>query len=352
MFTTSLTYSNSSPNQEEMSERGKPRPQRQRKRPAKLGPDVSGPQEKSFAGSVHDEASETGASGETNVAWWTDRTATRTPPPPLAPPASQSAGMSGMSSISPEQHDGLLQRINLLEQQLEKQNAHKKGQELDHLGITVPADLKLKIVAGKFVDLSLLLKKSFLENQEDKQQTFSIDSEGRLIAKDTKKAKSELSIQQWTDAFHTFMSVYVQTHQEEIQGMLAYMALIRGAAEANSGRGWSLYDQQFRSRKEAEPSRPWGMIDNQLWLQIFCQPLTKPTASATAPKNTKGECKFFNSKDGCYRRECRFTHKCGRCGSTTHSSLNCHAPNQLQKKKDQQPFRFGAKNLPRESRTQ
>ncbi|KAL8568698.1 hypothetical protein ACOMHN_058427 [Nucella lapillus] len=248
----------------------------------------------------------------------------------------------------------------------ETQNSLSKGQAIDHLAIAVPPELKQKIIGGKFIDLSLLLKKSFSDSIQDRELTFEIDGEGCLMATKGKKPKTCLTIEQWTNAFHVLMSVYLQVQAQDVQGMLAYIALIREAADVNPGNGWSLYDQQFRSRKETEPSRPWGMIDNQLWLQIFCRPpqgsyqLT-PTGTHTQKgneqklaQNTKPTCIYFKKQKGCFRQTCSYLHKCSRCDSTGHALTACPGQKPAQtgrtepKTRDlptnQQSFHFGTKN--------
>lgn len=152
----------------------------------------------------------------------------------------------------------------MLESALALQKAASKGQELDELSITVPSDLRDNVLGGKFVDFTQLMAKSFLECQDDKQVCFVQDEQGRLIAKQERKTRTPLTIEQWMSAFYVFMSVYLKGHPGETQDMLAYIELIRGAAKDAPGHQWAQYDQQFRSRKEADPSRPWGMIDNQL----------------------------------------------------------------------------------------
>ncbi|KAL8619099.1 hypothetical protein ACOMHN_019371 [Nucella lapillus] len=118
--------------------------------------------------------------------------------------------------------------------------------------------------------MSQLLEKSLLEKKDDPNLCFVQDEQGRFIPKE-KKPKVQLSIEQWTTAFHVYMSVYLSHHDTELQQLLAYSALIRRAAKDNPGNAWAQYDLEFRSSKGADPSRSWGIIDNQLWLQLFCK---------------------------------------------------------------------------------
>lgn len=230
-------------------------------------------------------------------------------------------------------NDDLLRRIAILEQAL-SQTGSQKGQALDQLSITVPQEVKEKILARKYVDMNVLLAKSFLDKPEDKGVTFMEDEQGRLVPKLVRKAKNDLSIDQWTSAFHVLMSVVLQQRPDMLQGMLAYAELIRGAARDNPGNAWSLYDQQFRSRLEADPTRPWGVIDNQLWLQLFCKPVTvvqgkagpgdrKSETMTKEQGSRRGLCKYFNKDRGCMREQCVFAHKCAVCQSGSHSRVAC-----------------------------
>ncbi|KAK7096464.1 hypothetical protein V1264_005760 [Littorina saxatilis] len=59
-------------------------------------------------------------------------------------------------------------RIRALESALASQSASQKGQALDALSITVPHEIKERIVLNKFVDLQVLSANSFLDRPEEK----------------------------------------------------------------------------------------------------------------------------------------------------------------------------------------
>ena len=237
----------------------------------------------------------------------------------------------------------LLQRISALEGKVREQDrlieevkaaqkAASKGQVLEPLSINVPADLKCKIVEGRYVDLSLLLEKLLLEIKEDPKFCFVQDDQGRFIPKE-KKSKVPLSIEQWTAAFHVFMSVYLAYHDSQLQQMLSYMAFIRRAAKSNPGDAWAQYDLEFRSRKEADPARTWDGIDNQLWLQLFCKaqilvenaPKSNPPPKSSAQNKTTelNNCYFFNRRPGCNRAKCQYVHRCSICHTSGHAAPRC-----------------------------
>lgn len=234
----------------------------------------------------------------------------------------------------------LLVRLRYLEekmQEVERGNrARFRGQELDNLAFTVPADVKAKILDGKCINLAKLVKKPLGSDDEETETILEMDDKGHPVLKKVKQKHGQLSISQWTSAFLTYISVYVETHPDALQGLLAYTELIRGAARDHAGDKWAKYDYRFRLNMESDPTRPWGVIDNQLWIPLFCtnpsaQPMDKQAAKASTSSSsstTKGQsekktCYYFNKKSGCNRASCQYLHKCSRCSSRDHGVASC-----------------------------
>ena len=86
-----------------------------------------------------------------------------------------------------------------------------KGDLIDNLHLTVPAEIRQKIWAGNYVDLSTLLIKNYqkLDEDEDKKLCGIQDKDGNITFKNFKKNKNNLSFEEWMTVFHIFMSVYV-----------------------------------------------------------------------------------------------------------------------------------------------
>ena len=203
-----------------------------------------------------------------------------------------------------------------------------KGDHIDTLHLTVPVETRQKIWAGTFVDLSTLLVKNYqkLDDDADKKLCGIQDKEGNITLKNVKKNKRNLSIDEWTTAFHTFISVYHLKHADELQGILAYAELIRGAARDHpNSNAWRLYDELFRTKKASDPTRPWGMVDNQLWLALFCKPVQSNSFENPkgSDKNKHGFCFKFNSEKGCEMKRCNYAHKCSTCEASSHGSSTC-----------------------------
>ena len=66
------------------------------------------------------------------------------------------------------------------------------------------------------------------------------------------------TIDRWSSAFHTFMSIYLVKHPNRFAELLKYAETVRMAAMQFPGFGWRRYDKQFRLGQEAHPSRSWG----------------------------------------------------------------------------------------------
>ena len=140
-----------------------------------------------------------------------DRSRQRSPGPSRSPRQDhrQNNGMELLHS--------LMSKINHLE------NATlKKGDYLDSLGTIVPDEVRKSIIQGKYVEFHDLLKKSFKQQDESASHQFAIEEkDGFFALKAAKQArKPALSIQQWTSAYHTYMSVYLEQHPAELQGTL------------------------------------------------------------------------------------------------------------------------------------
>jgi hypothetical protein len=98
------------------------------------------------------------------------------------------------------------------------------------------------------VDLALLHKANY-NNQQDQQSVISVD-DGRLVlqSKKVKKANAIDSIEAWTDAFIVYTHILLAKHRTKAIELLIYMSTIREAAKDTSKEQCYIYDQQFRLR--------------------------------------------------------------------------------------------------------
>ncbi|OWF51513.1 uncharacterized protein LOC110449062 [Mizuhopecten yessoensis] len=193
---------------------------------------------------------------------------------------------------------------------------HQINSVHDDLGANVTSALRLKIINNEFVDLGQLLSKPTPISEE---KHFSIIN-GELVAKEKRKIVRINDIDQWTDAFIIFMSIYTSEHPEDISGLLKYMHSVRTGAKRVTGLSWKAYDEQFRLRKAQIYTKPWNQIDQELWLIYMYDSATVNKVQKQAQVNLK-KCYDFNN-GYCNRSPCFFKHLCLTCNGN-HKKINC-----------------------------
>ena len=114
--------------------------------------------------------------------------------------------------------------------------------------------LRQKIWAGEYIDFSLLLNK---EDRNVQLGTFDTGEEvPQLVWRQTKQ--KQLSLNEWTDGFHLFMSLILVKEPNEASNLLKYNNLVRGIAQ--EGGDWRYYDESFRRMKASE-ALAWDEVD-------------------------------------------------------------------------------------------
>lgn len=186
----------------------------------------------------------------------------------------------------------------------------------DSLGANVSESVKQKIVKGDFIDLGQLLSNPI---PMDGKQTLTI-SNGQVVIEPKRASVKITNVQQWTDAFLIFSSIYSVVHPEIFLGLLKYIHTIRLGATRCAGIGWKFYDEQFRMRMAKNPSASWGVVDQELWLMYMipsANPVQKPLTGGRFLK-----CYDFNNYGVCVKQQCQYLHKCLNC-SGPHPSVMC-----------------------------
>ncbi|KAK7089405.1 hypothetical protein V1264_013694 [Littorina saxatilis] len=105
-----------------------------------------------------------GRPGPSQRDWWVDGRETRQD----ATTSSDARTPAPTSGTDPSTRE-LRERLRFLEDAFEKGAEGHRGHRMDHLSITVAHDVRRKIVEGKSIDLAILLAKSFMDRQEDRQ---------------------------------------------------------------------------------------------------------------------------------------------------------------------------------------
>ena len=150
------------------------------------------------------------------------------------------------------------------------------------------------------------------------------DSKVEALPKQTKERVN--SIEQWTDAFLIFMSIYLARYPGKTQELLKYISVIQAAAAKFPNYAWRYYDEQFRVR-QAERVQNWGKINSDLWLRTM--PVSSTTFSYQPDVYQFDSCRDFNNKGFCNFHRCCYQHSCDLCGSSFHGMIRCQAGKEI-----------------------
>ena len=214
-----------------------------------------------------------------------------------------------------------------------------------HTTCHIDSALKEKIMRGEFVELSKLIqKKQMLENNDEKRmQLVSKGGESYFAPMTDRETKID-SVRKWEQAFRIYTTIYCGANPSRSGEILQYIDVINRAAAIFSWDNVSRYDYVFRHLMAAKPHRSWAKIYTQMWNMNLNEPI-KRFSSDQHRQNFNGSgkkkencCWKYNKGNNCkYGKECRFDHKCSYCGSFGHPASNCHK----KKKSDKKPSSSG-----------
>ena len=174
---------------------------------------------------------------------------------------------------------------------------------------SVPLKVKEKIWANEFVDFSTAFSKS--------ADTFNItiSSEG-IQSLTPMTSRKFLNIEQWTDTFAVFSSVYRQKYPDSAEQLAQYCNTVRAIAKARGN--WHFYDSNFRQLRQNHPF-PWDSIHHELYIKALNQ---RQPFRSTGPQTGQSSktCNRFNRGETC--NGCSFSHRCRTC-SGNHPQFKC-----------------------------
>lgn len=211
----------------------------------------------------------------------------------------------------------------------------------------IPPQYIRDIQSGEFFYLAKLLPKNltpshFMGAQPEEPITLTLDNSTIKVSRNSTIPISE--IEDWTTAFTSYMSVFIQKFPSRAPEFLEYMKLIRYASQFHKGVGWAIYDHKFRQKLSQDKTLNWAIIDSHLWLQIFTVPpssLREQYSSffpngphkSTSAKGIERTCYNYN-KAGvvCNRDPCPFIHQCNKpnCNGE-HPGYKCPLEKQARK---------------------
>ncbi|XP_056002671.1 uncharacterized protein LOC125648676 isoform X1 [Ostrea edulis] len=167
---------------------------------------------------------------------------------------------------------------------------------------------KCKIWSNEFIDLRTLLP-----NYTDGPLSITIQA-GKIDVEQSQKQKYPLSINQWIDAFITFMSIYLQRYPAEACNLLKYCAYIREINRLHVDEAWRGYDETFRKLRESS-LLPWQQPVPELRLRVaamgpkFSDKSHPPYAKKSNFRPQK-VCFAYNRGDKCSVFPCKYVHVC------------------------------------------
>ena len=193
----------------------------------------------------------------------------------------------------------------------------------------VPANLKAKIWRDEYVDMSQLLPTN---PYHQPQYTFTLDPHSRsnFAIRLQKPKASNLSFDQWEDAFLVYKSVYNEKHNK-CKEMCTYMKDIKSLAARNAN--FRHYDEQFRLFRQSTHCS-WATVHPGLWFQATNPParhFTKTHQGNERPSNSKspfhvprGYCVSYHSRNKYCKtpNQCHYKHVCPKC-SERHPMYSC-----------------------------
>ena len=133
------------------------------------------------------------------------------------------------------------------------------------LGLTIPDKIKSRIIADQYVEFFELLPSTTSVQTPEVSIAFT----GSTASVTSNKASKKVySIEQWTDAWLVFASIYLERHPDRAVELLRYAETIRDMSRWGPNLAWRFYDEQFRQTKACQPI-PWGAPLGYLYLRCM-----------------------------------------------------------------------------------
>jgi len=175
--------------------------------------------------------------------------------------------------------------------------------------------------------------------------------------------KKITSFTAWMEAWNVYLAVRISLDPSCAAHLVAYQRIITSANSHHPLHAWVSYDIKFRTKAANDSSLRWDIRDLDLWLECFPGTSNQPNhypchhcGSTThypsncsfrssspltggkqlIPVNSQQQakipqtptCRNFN-RTGCYRENCKFSHRCDICAGT-HPAKNCLTKRQFQ----------------------
>jgi hypothetical protein len=121
------------------------------------------------------------------------------------------------------------------------------------LGAHVPAQVRAKIWAGQFVEMSELLPPpTYPERRPPQKQP---------------QHPAPIRIQDFASAFHAFIVIRTERFPGDAPGMLKHLETVQTMSRNFGSQAWLHYDRGFRWAMQHNPAIQWGSLDVELYMQ-------------------------------------------------------------------------------------
>ena len=175
-----------------------------------------------------------------------------------------------------------------------------------------------KIRKGEFVDFNVLLQP--IKGEKPKKRLALVDGVFEEL-----EDQSNLFFYKWMDAFVVFMSIRLESHPAEAQGLLRHLQIVKRLH--GNGKDGVEYDEQFRIMKGRHRDIRWGEYLNEIADEVK-EMSSGSKEKPKAPYDSGGKppplCGSFNSQRGCrYGLRCKFPHRCRKCLGGNHPDFLC-----------------------------
>ena len=200
------------------------------------------------------------------------------------------------------------------------------------IGITAHLQhtIKEKIWKDEYVQLSTLLPQQS-HHHVPETVTLSLYHENHNVGVKVNKPKpTQITIQQWEDAFLVYMAVYTERHNT-CPAMCTYARDVKDMARR--GGNFQYYDEQYRIER-ATTHCTWDTVHQGLLFQATTPfrtitPFRSNTKSQSKgihnSKVPKGHCIDYHTPDTfCKAHKCRYKHDCYLC-EERHPAFRCPA---------------------------
>ena len=222
--------------------------------------------------------------------------------------------------------------------------------EFFHITCHIDKNLKDKIGRGEFVDLECLLPRTRSQvvaggPGEDEIEVVRKDGASYRIpisSSATTRENKITNVRKWEQAFRVYAAIYSEYNPQRSAEIWQYVHIINSAAASFIWENVNYYDIVFRELMEARPHRSWAKTYTQMWNIAMRDHIVKQnftnassaatgggqTASATTKTNTKfgdwrDRCCWKFNKGTCKKWDCKWDHRCKKCGSYSHQKNQC-----------------------------